>query len=61
MGQHEVNAPVHDDGADSAAEADINLATVLVVLAVLVGLVALMFWLLPTWFGSTSITVNVRN
>jgi len=49
------------DGEEAAAEPDINLVTVLIVLAVLVGLVALMFWALPTWFGSTSITVNVRN
>jgi hypothetical protein len=60
MTQKDVDAPSDDDGAENAADADINMVTVLVVLAVLVGLVALMFWAIPSWFGSTTITVNPR-
>jgi hypothetical protein len=60
MTQKDVDAPGDDDGAENAADADINMVTILVVLAVLVGLVALMFWAIPSWFGSTTITVNPR-
>ena len=60
MTQKDVDALGDDDGAENAADADINMVTVLVVLAVLVGLVALMFWAIPSWFGSTTITVNPR-
>ncbi len=60
MTQKDVDAPRDDDGAENAADADINMVTILIVLAVLVGLVALMFWAIPSWFGSTTITVNPR-
>ena len=60
MTQKDVDVPGDDDGAENAADADINMVTVLIVLAVLVGLVALMFWAIPSWFGSTTITVNPR-
>jgi hypothetical protein len=50
-----------DDGGNSAAAAGINLVTVLVVLAVLVGLVALLFYGLPNWFGSSTVNVNIRS
>jgi hypothetical protein len=49
------------DAGDAAAAADINLVTVVIMLAVLVGLVAVVFWALPAWFGSSTIVVNVRN
>ena len=49
------------DGAEAAAEPDVNLVIVLIILAVLVGPVALIVCALPTWSGSTCITVNVRN
>ena len=61
MKETDLDATERYDREEGPAEPDINLVTVLIVLAILVGLVALMFWALPTWFGSTSITVNVRN
>ncbi len=59
VAQPDENRP--SDGEDADAAAGINLVTVIIMLAVLVVLVAGVFWVLPAWFGSSTITVNVRN
>lgn len=51
--RHEDRWDVGDDG--------INLVTVVIVLAVLVGFVALMFWVVPTWFAGGNVNVTIRN
>ncbi len=60
MNQAEMTPSGRADEEESLAATGINLVTVLIMLAVLVALVAGLFWWLPTWFGSSTITVNVR-
>jgi hypothetical protein len=50
---------VHDSG-DTATASGINLVMTLIALVVLVGLVALIFYGLPAWFGTSSVNVNIR-
>lgn len=52
---------VDPSSSDDARAADgINPLAVLIALAVLVGLVAVIFYALPTWFGPTNVNVNIR-
>jgi hypothetical protein len=45
---------------DSPTAAGVNLILVLIALVILVGLVALMFYGLPHWFGTSTVNVNIR-
>ena len=49
------------DEVDGEASAGVDLIAVLIALAVLVGLVTLMFYALPAWFGTSSVNVIIRS
>jgi hypothetical protein len=49
-----------DKTGESTTAAGINLIMVLIVLVVLVGLLALIFYGLPNWFGTSTVNVNIR-
>jgi hypothetical protein len=49
-----------DRTGESTTAAGINLIMVLIVLVVLVGLLALIFYGLPSWFGTSTVNVNIR-
>ena len=44
-----------------AGDDGINLLTVVIMLFVLVGFVALMFWIVPGWFAGGNVNVTIRN
>lgn len=60
VSQIRIDPPRGGGEAESAPPDGINLVAVLIVLAILVVLVAVIFYALPRWFGST-LTVNIRN
>ena len=49
-----------DDQQDDA-DSGINMASVVVMLALLAVLVVGIFWAMPAWFGSQVIEVTIRN
>jgi hypothetical protein len=44
-----------------AGDDGINLVTVVIMLFVLAGFVALMFWIVPGWFAGGNVNVTIRN
>jgi hypothetical protein len=46
--------------SDSTSEAGINFIVVLIVLVAFVALLALIFYGLPNWFGTSTVNVNIR-
>jgi hypothetical protein len=51
---------IHEVETDSTATG-VNLVMVVIALTVLVGLVALIFYVLPTVLGTPAVNVNIRN
>jgi len=61
MDQVELESPERQQTHWDAGDDGINLVTVVIMLLVLLGFVALMFWIVPTWFAGGNVNVTIRN
>ena len=61
MDQVELESPDRQQMPWDAGDDGINLVTVVIMLFVLAGLVALMFWIVPGWFAGGNVNVTIRN
>ncbi|MBA2448310.1 MAG: hypothetical protein H0V51_09825 [Chloroflexi bacterium] len=61
MDQVELESPDRQQMHWDAGDDGINLVTVVIMLLVLLGFVALMFWIVPTWFAGGNVNVTIRN